>query len=366
MSGTSFRKSCTGFFLLLSIFLVIMFVKKSPMNLRPLSETHVFDQYQGINNNVIEIQPPYLLPCNQGPYIWDKKQRFEGIGSEFQWHKPSFTAAHLLNGKWIGNLTNEHFIEEGDQSSYFGLTYSHCDEMSLRIYKDVHPNHFIYTSKGELSDFNKLLSFLNETRYQITERTVIVFEWQILDESHNYFVFDTGFRSRFYQKQLQRQILYKRASEYWISVHFRWGDVKTTNPDKSDLRNGLGFSDYCTCINQIQKIKPQARIYFFAENFEHPELCFANQSKTDFHFFNDSMQWKRDLDIMSQSNLIVGGSSSFFVLGAFLCQNCSVIHNTKIKFAKSNYERNLSQQMKDFYCNSKLSCYLEQLNRILQ
>ena len=293
-------------------------------------------------------------------------QHFEGIGSEFQWHKPSFTAAHLLNAKWIGNLTNGHFIEDGDQSSYFGLKYSHCDEMSLKVYKDVHPNHFIYTTKEDFSDFNALQSFLSKAKNQITESTILVFEWEILDESHNYVVFDTEFQSRFHQNQLQRQTLHKSTTEYWISVHFRWGDVRTTNPDKPDQRNGLGFSDYCKCINHIQKIKPQARIFLFAENLKYPEMCFANQSKTNFHFLNDSKQWKRDLDIMSQSNLIVGGSSSFLVLGAHLCQNCSVIHNTKIKFAKSNYERNLPQHIKEFHCSSNLSCYLERINQIIR
>ena len=64
-------------------------------------------------------------------------QHFEGIGSEFQWHKPSFIAAHFLKGKWIGNLTNGHFIDEGDQSSYFGLRYSHCDDelLFVKIYE---------------------------------------------------------------------------------------------------------------------------------------------------------------------------------------------------------------------------------------
>ena len=46
-----------------------------------------------------ESTPPHLLPCDQGPYIWDRMQHFEGIGSEFQWHKPSFLATHFLHGK---------------------------------------------------------------------------------------------------------------------------------------------------------------------------------------------------------------------------------------------------------------------------
>ena len=116
------------------------------------------------------------MPCDQGPYIWDKTQHFEGIGSEFNWHKPSFVAVHQLNGKWIGNLTHGHHKEEGDLSSYFGLNNSDCDEMSLQVYKDVHPDHFMYAPKEETNAF-----FISFVRNRITKNTVIVFEWESLD-----------------------------------------------------------------------------------------------------------------------------------------------------------------------------------------
>ena len=94
-----------------------------------------------------------------------------------------------MHGKWIGNLTNDHFLEEGDQSSYFGLTYNDCDEMSLEVYKDVHPNHFLYTTAEHFTNFETLQKFTILAK-NITKRTVIVFEWEILDASHNYVVFD--------------------------------------------------------------------------------------------------------------------------------------------------------------------------------
>ena len=46
MSGANFRNYFAKIFLMLSIFLVIIFVKKSPMNISPTTETLVFTQYQ--------------------------------------------------------------------------------------------------------------------------------------------------------------------------------------------------------------------------------------------------------------------------------------------------------------------------------
>ena len=42
---------------------------------------------------------------------------------------------------------------------------------------------------------------------------------------------------------------------------------------------------------------------------------------------------------MSQSDLLIGGESSFFRLGAFLCKNCTVIHASNM-FHTSAYEKN--------------------------
>ena len=192
----------------------------------------------------------------------------EGIGSEFQWHKPSFIATHLLHGKWVGNLTNAHHTDDGDLSSFFGLNISDCDEMSLLTYKDINPNNFIYMPQEKSQVY--LLSIV---RNKITRKTVFVYEWKILDQSHNYAVFDTEFRKKFHQQRLQRHSRIRNKDEFWVSIHFRWGDVQTNNPNQPDVRSGLGLSDYCSCIKKIKRIKPQATIHFFAENFNQSILC---------------------------------------------------------------------------------------------
>ena len=74
------------------------------------------------------------MPCDDGPYVWDKSEHregnLEGIGSTFQFRKSSLIASHILKAKWIGKLINSHEKEEGDQSRYFGLSYPSCDRNS--------------------------------------------------------------------------------------------------------------------------------------------------------------------------------------------------------------------------------------------
>ena len=52
-----------------------------------------------------------ILPCNQGPYVWDKSSHpngnAEGIGSNFQWRKASFIAKHFIEGKSISLSLNK-------------------------------------------------------------------------------------------------------------------------------------------------------------------------------------------------------------------------------------------------------------------
>ena len=195
----------------------------------------------------------------------------------------------------------------------------------------------------------------------ITKDTVLIFEWEQLDQAHNFVVFDHAFRNKYHRQRLCRDTPQRRYDEYWVSIHFRWGDVGTTNENKPNKRNGLGFISYCSCISEILTINPNARIFLFAELFTGPEVCNLLWSE-NVYFYSDSLKWKRDIDIMSQSQLLIGGSSSFFVLGAHLCENCTVIHSARAKFVKSNYEKKISTHLKDFDCDKNITCYLKEID----
>ena len=299
-----------------------------------------------------------LLPCDNGPYIWDRSEHLDGVGSTLQWRKQSFIASHIVNGKWIGDLINSHHIEEGDQSKYFGLTYPDCDEASLKLNIKLFPSRFIEIPRKNMLKHIPTIS--------VNARAVLVFKWGYMEEAFNYMVFDASFRERFHKKRALRTSPKRNINDYWVSIHFRWGDVQTNNINHPNIRSGLKFSDYCKCILEIQLLKPNAVIFIFAEKFRRVnELCYGLNPNRTYHF-SDSQVWRRDIDIMSQSNLLLGGSSSFFMLGAHLCENCTVIHNSFKKFQKSKYEKTLPSHINAFYCKRSLVCYLDLLREHLQ
>ena len=317
------------------------------------------------------------LPCDKGPYVWDKFQHREGIGSQFQRRKPSLVASHLLRAKWIGNLTNAHVRDEGDQSFFFGLSYPECDYASLKIHQK-HPDNlrFIYAPNDNktfeyapavpLATRIENLVFEYVSSMSVTNSTVIVFNEEYIGQTmydlvHNFAAFDKQFRARFEHQRLGRTTPKREANEYWISMHFRWGDVKTDDPDKPNYRNALGFSNYCLCVKYILLLNPpRVKVFLFAEHFMSSLSHCSVLDDNRVRFLTQSDSWKTDIDIMSQSQLIIGGKSTFFVLGANLCNNCTVIHSSEMPnmFVKSKYEEQLDPHLKPIFCSPLLSCYL--------
>ena len=312
------------------------------------------------------------MPCTEGPYIWDKSEHHsEGIGSTFQLRKYSFITAHLLNAKWIGMLTNSHNSHKKDLSSNFGLSYPECDEHTLWRIELLKSHNFIYVNKSILAASSWRQTVSNLTRFtDILNTTIIVYPngVQTLDQQHNYEVFDERFRKRFYQQRVQRKNPLRNLGEYWITIHFRWGDTASNTDSPENVitdRGGLSFFHFCLCIEVILKIDPNIKIFVFAENYKHPETC-SHLSLKNVIFSNESSSWEKDLDIMSQSQLLIGGLSSFFVLGAHLCESCDVIHCSTLKFAKSDHEKILPPHLREYYCNYDLKCYLQHIERILR
>ena len=151
-------------------------------------------------------------------------------------------------------------------------------------------------------------------------------------------------RKRFHDQVIHRRKEKKPLEELWVAVHFRWGDLanKTiwkdpSNPNLPTQRSGLGLGDFCICVEKILESRPDAKIFFFAEGAEQHIKSYPILNKAKV--FTKSDTWRTDLDIMSQSNLLIGGESSFLRLGAFLCKNCTVIHSSTM-FQVSEYEKN--------------------------
>ena len=113
----------------------------------------------------------------------------------------------------------------------------------------------------------------------------------------------------------------------WLSVHFRWGDVSTDSVDgKVNGRTGAGLSTYIDATKrQLEKFDDPSKVqvHFFSEGepstFESFQIAFPTAK---LHL--ESASWVETLDIMSQSKILIGGGSTFFVLAAGLCDECTV------------------------------------------
>ena len=119
----------------------------------------------------------------------------------------------------------------------------------------------------------------------------------------------------------------KREDEVWFSVHFRWGDVATESVDSPNYRTGAGLSQYIDetrhHLDRYRRHNKTVSLHFFSEggvrNFTKFEDAFPDAK---MHVNDD---WVDALDIMTQSSVLIGGESSFFVLAAHLCRNCTVV-----------------------------------------
>ena len=106
----------------------------------------------------------------------------------------------MLKAKWIGNLTNKHHKYDGDQSRYFGLSYSHCNHYALKAHKQLKPNNFVNVPKNDWLECISRISSKN-----VTKNTVVVFNWEHVDQSNNFIVFDNVFRNNFHRQRLERK-----------------------------------------------------------------------------------------------------------------------------------------------------------------
>ena len=294
-----------------------------------------------ISKEVINEQP--VGKCQSGPYVYDQSGHKEGIGSTFQHRKYSLIFADALRARWIGRLYNSHDTEAGNHAfHFFGLGDRNCHENDLFQNSTNHLS-YIYSNRTHIlaperplimPDIKELCLIIqqNQTLFHLGDKmrqTVFVFRGDVLRQNLNYCLFNQHFRRRYYAKQKKRMVPFRPQSELWISVHFRWGDVATKSVSSPNKRAGAGLHEYIKATDLARKIlsssfeNKKTRINFFSEGISSNFLSFSE--KFPNASFDINGNWTSAVDIMSQSNVIVGGGSSFFVLGSLLCRKCSVM-----------------------------------------
>ena len=105
---------------------------------------------------------------------------------------------------------------------------------------------------------------------------------------------------------------------------------------------GLGLKDFCACIQRVLDFNSKAKIFLFARQIEtikdYKKQCPVLRK---VEVISNSARWEDDLDIMVQSQLLIGGNSGFFALGSFLCEECKVVASSSKRFQISAEERKM-------------------------
>mmetsp|Transcript_5695 Transcript_5695/g.13820 ORF Transcript_5695/g.13820 Transcript_5695/m.13820 type:complete len:200 (+) Transcript_5695:749-1348(+) len=179
-------------------------------------------------------------------------------------------------------------------------------------------------------------------KFALDTSTVIEVARSPLEQGWNYCTFQPRFRAKFQKARVAAGGLQRPPFEFWISVHFCWGDVPTGNSERPNFRAGSSLSNFAFKTAQYLKANPGARVFFFSEG---PTETFAPFQKIvpsgELHL---NGPWQTAIDTFSQSNILLGGPSSFFVIGAHLCNNCTVVTLTKnVKFSVKPSEISFSK-----------------------
>ena len=285
--------------------------------------------------------------CNDGPYVWDRSTHREGIGSTFNYRKRSLILADAMQAPWIGTLFNSHDPKpKPNNDRWFGLGATDCNETMLHQYKQSHTMNFLQASKLYRSPafhIDHMCDGIQKrkklTMHGIDRNTVIEVNEHHLHQDWNYCTFNARFRGRFHDVQVHQYRQNPRPeSEFWISVHFRWGDTRTRNVDRPDHRAGRGLSRLAHDTNKYFKANSNARVFFISEGKPHEFEEFRTIVPSTEWRLDDA--WKDALWTISQSNIVIGGTSSFFALGAHLCSQCTVVTiKSHPKFRAHRFEK---------------------------
>ena len=116
-------------------------------------------------------------------------------------------------------------------------------------------------------------------------------------------------------------------------MHYRWGDI--SHVCAADFRTGATLQQYLETLKWVKNLLAHnimvgekmhkgsraVRTFLFAEG-QPEEFVSAKEMFPDIDIWTDSDTWLETIDVMSQSQVVIGGRSSFFALGTNLNDGC--------------------------------------------
>jgi len=249
----------------------------------------------------------------------------EGLGSILQHYRKSLSYALALGLPWLGILRNVH--DGIDYTEYLGLCQPLCANRSdLRSFDHVN----VSASAIDLTSgtFTMLKGIQKPTLLVISEMNA---DHSDLDQGHTKYL--TRLRDRF----LANSMPISRCPEKpYLTFHFRWGDVKTNDYEHPDGR-AIAMSTAIALIKIVKRTCP-FDVKLMSEGQDVKD-AFAKKFDGAFEYI-DGLQSKslsNSLQTFACSTVLIGGSSSFSVLGALLSHGVVLAPKTNVKYQSLDF-----------------------------
>lgn len=276
----------------------------------------------------------------------------EGVGSMLQHYRQSLSYALALGLPWLGTLRNTH--DGIDYTEYLGLCQPLCANRSdLSSFANV----------SVLSSAINLDSGMFKMVEGIEKPTVLLIDEfthgrpghkHDLDQGHTKYL--ALMRERF----LKNSMPVDRCPEKpFLTFHFRWGDVKTTDYDNPNGR-AIGISKAVAIIKEVQKACA-FDVKLMSEGSDVKD-AFAARFHGAFEYIDgfQSKNLSKALDTFACSTVLIGGVSSFTVLGALLSHATVITPKDSVKYKSLDFvvnsagvlasTRKLSPNLKSSLC----------------
>merc|ERR1740130_1709610 len=166
-------------------------------------------------------------------------------------------------------------------------------------------------------------------------------------------LYNPRFRSRYHAARASRLLHWSTVAgaerpkdELWLSVHYRAGDVEHTTEYVAKGRGDLAALAYYVraavryLASDAERLHGRATglrpvVHFFSEGKAHAFKRFTDVlPDAVLHLGNNGGDTtKHDIDLMTQSHVLIGGFSTFFQMAAHLCDACVVLSTDVAKDA---------------------------------
>ncbi|CAE7764836.1 FucT6 [Symbiodinium sp. CCMP2456] len=263
-----------------------------------------------------------VLPRNNG--------ETEGLGSLLQHYHKSLSYALALGLPWLGTLRNAH--DGIDYTEILGLCQPLCQNRSdLTGFARLEvPGEAI---QMELGIF-KMLSVVQEPALLLVKESGI-------DQGHTSYL--SPLKERFFQYSMPANYC---PQQPYVAYHFRWGDLKKEQGNVSDINyRSIAIDDGVAVIKKLQQLC-NFSVKLLSEGPE-VKTAFAARFSGDFEYLDGTTSTVTDaLRTFACSTALIGGKSSFSLLGALLSQGVVLAPKEYIKYKSLSFVQDFQPLLK--------------------